>query len=83
MLICMRTTLELDDGLMRAVKRRAADSGRTMTAIVEESLRAALAVRPGVKRRAAWKWVSVKGRLAPEVDVADRGRLYDLMEGRG
>jgi len=53
-----------------------------MTAIVEESLRAALAVRPGVKRRAAWKWITVKGRLEPALDVADRGRLYDLMEGR-
>jgi len=82
MLICMRTTLNLDDGLMKAVKRRAADTGRTMTDIVEESLRSALAVRPGVKRRAPWTWVTVKGKVRPGVDVTDRDRLYDVMEGR-
>ena len=82
MLICMRTTLDLDDGLMKAVKRLAADTGRTMTAIVEDSLRAALAVRPGTRRRTSWTWVTVKGKVRPGVDVTDRDRLYDVMEGR-
>jgi len=44
----------LDDHLIRAVKTRAADTGRTMTAIVEESLRAALAASPAAQRRTSW-----------------------------
>ena len=83
MFICMRTTLDLDDRLMKAVKRLAADTGRTMTAIVEDSLRTALAVRRGSnRRRAPWKWITVKGQVRPGVDVTDRDRLYDVMEGR-
>jgi ribbon-helix-helix CopG family protein len=35
MLICMRTTLNLDDELMRQVRRHAADTGRTITQFIE------------------------------------------------
>lgn len=38
----MRTTLNLDDGLMREAKKRAAETGRTLTAVVEEALHRAL-----------------------------------------
>ncbi|MDX1394924.1 MAG: type II toxin-antitoxin system VapB family antitoxin [Gemmatimonadota bacterium] len=39
MYFCMRTTLDLDDDLMRAVKQRAAETQRTITSIVETALR--------------------------------------------
>ena len=38
----MRTTLRIDDKLYRAVKKRAAEEGRTMTQIFEDGLRLAL-----------------------------------------
>ncbi|MBL8932396.1 MAG: type II toxin-antitoxin system VapB family antitoxin, partial [Kineosporiaceae bacterium] len=38
----MRTTLNLDDDLMRLVKQRAAAEGRTVTSLIEEGLRALL-----------------------------------------
>ena len=82
MVICMRTTLDLDDHLMRAVKKRAAETGRTMTAIVEESLRAALTAPPAAKRRTSWDWITVRGKVRPGVDVTDRDHLYDVMDGR-
>jgi hypothetical protein len=49
-----RTTLVLDAGLYRELKRRAASEGRTLTAIVERTLRTGLAVegrgrRPAVR----------------------------------
>lgn len=42
MLICMRTTLNLPDGLVAQAKTRAAASGRTLTSLVEEGLRLVL-----------------------------------------
>ncbi|MGH3938979.1 MAG: hypothetical protein ACRDTG_10150 [Pseudonocardiaceae bacterium] len=45
MLICMRTTLNLPDGLVAQAKTRAATSGRTFTSLVEEGLRLVLARR--------------------------------------
>ncbi len=39
MLACMRTTLNLPDGLVAQAKARAAASGRTFTSLVEEGLR--------------------------------------------
>lgn len=43
MLICMRTTINLPDGLVAEAKARAAASGRTFTSLVEEGLRVVLA----------------------------------------
>ncbi len=45
MLICMRTTLNLDDTLAAEVKAEAARTGTTMTALIEEGLRRVLAER--------------------------------------
>lgn len=42
MLICVRTTLNLPDGLVAQAKARAAASGRTFTSVVEEGLRLVL-----------------------------------------
>jgi hypothetical protein len=39
MLICMRTTLVLDDGLLRQAKRRAAERNTTVSQVVNEALR--------------------------------------------
>jgi plasmid stability protein len=42
MLICMRTTINLPDGLAEAAKVRAAAQGKTFTSLVEEGLRMVL-----------------------------------------
>jgi len=82
MLICMRTTLNLDDKLMRLVKKQAAESGRTVTAVIEEALREAVTKPPRAKGKFNLQWVSVRGRLLPGVDLADRDSLYERMEAR-
>ena len=81
MLICMRTTLDLDDQLMRKVKRYAAETGRTLTSIIELGLRELL---DHEKRSAPYRlrWVSVPGGTRPGVDLADRDDLLDRMEDR-
>ncbi len=43
MLACMRTTLVLDDRLVRDAKRRAASRGMTLSGLVNEALQTVLA----------------------------------------
>jgi hypothetical protein len=82
MLICMRTTLNLDDELMRAVKRRAAEIGSTMTEIFEQALREHLRGNTERDQPFVFHWVTVKGRALPGVDITDRDALYEQMEDR-
>ncbi|MGB6064981.1 MAG: hypothetical protein WBG50_09235 [Desulfomonilaceae bacterium] len=39
----MRTTLRINDGLLKQAKKRAADEGRTLTSLVEDGLALILA----------------------------------------
>ena len=75
----MKTTLRLDDDLLREAKRRAVDEGTTLTHVVEEALRAALTRQPP-REPYRLEWVTVKGDRPPAVDVADRNALYDFMD---
>ena len=78
----MKTTLNIDDRLARAVKRLAAERGVTMTQVVEEALRAAVLPPADPEGPFHLEWVTVRGRKPPDVDIADRDALYDHMEGR-
>lgn len=82
MLICMRTTLNLDDRLMRALKRRAAETGRTMTELMEEALREMLARSSEPSKDREFQWVTVRGKVRPGIDITDRDSLLEAMEGR-
>jgi hypothetical protein len=76
----MRTTVRLDDQLLRDVKRYAVESGRTMTAVIEDALRELLARRgrPGAQTRVALPTVGGRG-LQPGVDLDDTASLLELM----
>lgn len=78
MLICVRTTLNIDDGLITAAKHRALMQGRTLTSLVEDALRAVLreTVAPHVRIT-----VPVFGGdgPAPGTDLSDPRALRDLM----
>jgi hypothetical protein len=82
MLICMRTTLNIDDALMRKVKRLASRQGKTMTQVVQEALRKEVTGERPSHGRFRLEWVTVSGRLLPGVDLSDRESLLDAMEGR-
>ncbi|MFN0156329.1 MAG: type II toxin-antitoxin system VapB family antitoxin [Gaiella sp.] len=77
----MRTTIRLDESLLRDAKRRAAETGRTLTAVIEDALRRALAERP---REQARQRVPTYGRggLRPGIDLDDSSALLDAMEER-
>jgi hypothetical protein len=77
----VKTTLNLDDELLRQAKRVALERGVTLTQVVREALEAA--VLPKARGRPfQLDWRPVRGHRAPSVDLADRGALYDLMEDR-
>jgi len=76
----MKTTLELDDELLRLAKQRAAAQGVPLRAYVEDALRARMLPGPERSRRFKLKVPTVCGRSPPAVDIADRDALYDLME---
>ena len=81
MLLCMRTTVHVNDGLLRAAKRRAAEDGTSLRQVFETALRKYL----GQERQAAryrLKWRPELGKLHPGVRLDDRDALFDLMEGR-
>ncbi|MBI4904285.1 MAG: type II toxin-antitoxin system VapB family antitoxin [Acidobacteria bacterium] len=78
----MRTTLNLDDNLMQAVKLRAAETGRTVTEMTESALRELLRneTKPQTQYRLRLK--TVKGTGPPRVDLDDRNALIDFLDGR-
>jgi Arc/MetJ family transcription regulator len=75
-----RTTLALDDDLLATLKRRAAEQRTTLQAVVNDVLRHAVTARRSgrfVLRLRGWKAAE-----QPGVDITDRDKLFDLMNGR-
>lgn len=77
----MRTTVRLDPQLLAEAKVRAAASGTTLTALLEQALRESLARR---EAKAAARPLRLKtfkgGGLRPGVDLDDGAALLDLMD---
>lgn len=80
----MRTTIDLDDGVFRELKRIAAREHRTLRSVIEDALRAELARRElSARERVNDSVVTYKGRgVQPGVDIDSNADLLDLMEGR-
>jgi len=79
----MRTTVRLDESLLRAAKAEAARSGRSLTRVIEDALRDALRRRPKKSARAPVRLTTVGGQgLCPGVDLDDSAALLDLMDRR-
>lgn len=75
-----RTTLDIDDALLRELKKKAAAEGRTLQAVVNEHLKRAVAAPPASKYRL--RLTGWKAELRPGVDLFDRDKLLDLLDGR-
>jgi hypothetical protein len=77
----MRTTVRLDQHLLAAAKKRAAETGRTLTSVLEEALRESLQRRARAAKRAPVKLRTVRGSgVRPGVDLDDSASLLDTME---
>jgi hypothetical protein len=74
----MRTTVRINDDLLKRAKRRSADEGRTLTSLVEEGLALVLTERKQNARQQVILPVSVaSGGVLPGVDL---NRSCDLEE---
>ena len=79
----MRTTLDIDDGVLRQAKKLAAEEGKTLTLIIEEALRERLSPKTRVRKKFKLRLLTKNGRIIPGTNLADRDLLYERMEGRG
>ncbi|HJQ35535.1 MAG TPA: hypothetical protein VKB93_00205 [Thermoanaerobaculia bacterium] len=78
----MQTTLDLPEELLEAAQQRAEEQGKTVDAVVEEALAAALPPRPKAKGGYKFNWKPHEGGVVlPGVDIANRDSLYDIMDG--
>ncbi len=79
MLVCVRTTLNLPDGLVEAAKIRAAAEGRTFTSLVEAGLRSVLESETTVD---AVVTLPSYGRPGGEmlVDIDDRDAIWAALD---
>ena len=83
MVFHMKTTLNIDDGVMNRLRAEAARRGVTMSALVEAGLRRVLDggleardERTSLPRLPSWSSGGTR------VDIANRDELYAAMEGR-
>jgi hypothetical protein len=77
----MRTTIRLDDDLLREAKALAARRGKTLTALIEDGLREQVLraeESPGRREVEIPTWSG--GGLRPGVDLDDSAATWDLLD---
>lgn len=75
-----RTTLMIEDALLREIKKKAAAEGRTLQDVANDLLRQALHERS--RKRFSLRLHGWDAKEQPGVDLLDRDKLFDLMDGR-
>lgn len=81
MLVCMRTTINLPDGLAEAARRRAHETRRTFTSLVEEGLRRVLGDEASPLAASLTTYGSGHGRVL--IDLADREAVWEALDADG
>lgn len=78
----LRTTVRLDEPLLRQAKVFAAQHGRTLTSLIADALRELMArvEKPQPRKKLSFP-VHKGGRLLPGVDLDNNAALRDLMDG--
>lgn len=77
----MRTTIRLPDPLYRRVRERALQDGRTVTSVIEESLRESLERYDHPAGTVDFVVEPFEGTgVQPGVDLTDSDSLLDLMD---
>jgi hypothetical protein len=76
----VRTTIRIDEALYRRAKARAAQTGRTVSEVIEDAVREAL--RPARRRDTGIGELPTFGNagLVPGVDLASNSAVRDAME---
>jgi hypothetical protein len=74
----MRTTVDIDDPILREVKAIHKKEGRSMGAIMSELLADALARRRAPRQRRAFRWTSRP--MQALVDLSDKDAVYTALD---
>ena len=74
----MRTTLDIDDPILKEVKAIHQREGRSIGAIVSELLAEALASRRPARARPSFRWTSRP--MKPLVDITDKENVYAVLD---
>lgn len=74
----MKTTVEIDDELLRQAKKTAIDRRITLRELVERGLRRELAPAPRPKRKI--RWVNASGPWPEGLDVSSREKMWEWIE---
>ena len=74
----MRTTLDIDDPVLREVKAIHEKEGRSMGAVVSELLAEALAQRSSSRARPSFHWTSRP--MKSLVDLSDKDAIYAALD---
>ena len=78
----MRTTINLPDDLILQAKKVALEADTTLTEIIANALREALARRKQTAQKKKFKMTTYgKGGTFPGVDISDTSALLDIMDG--
>jgi hypothetical protein len=79
----MRTTLTLSDDVLKMARQKAARENRSLRDVINESLRLGLTLgQRQSDRKYVFRLKTVRGRIMPGVDLHDRDKLFDLLDGR-
>ena len=75
-----RTTLKIDESVLRRLKQKAAAEGMSLQDVANQVLLRGLATPDRTRYALAMKgW---KAAIQPGVDILDRDTLFDVMNGR-
>jgi hypothetical protein len=77
----MRTTIRMNEQLLAEAKLAAARAGRSLTALIEDAVRAALARQPAGRRRRRVRLTTVRGRGPRSgIDLDRTAALLDVLD---
>lgn len=77
----MRTTIRIDDHLLTEAKKLAAESKKSLTALIEDALRELLSRKKNKGQMTIAKLTTFKGKgLQPGIDLDDSAALLEMME---
>lgn len=78
----MRTTISLPEPLLAEARRRALETGRSLTSFIADAVRESLARQRASKDRTPIRLTTYGGSgLQPGVDLDDSAALQDLIDG--
>jgi len=79
----MRTTLAIDDGLLRRAKQRAHAEGKTLGQYVEDAVRRDLAAAPPPPTAVELPIFTRGTGMRPGIDPSSNRALYDALDSSG